>query len=373
MPFDVRDFPDASGRDLTSNRCNRRLVAGWLFAVAGMVVVMIGLGGATRLTGSGLSIMEWAPIMGVLPPFSDAEWQRLFELYRQIPQYSLINEGFGLDGFKRIFWLEWAHRFWGRLIGLAFVGPLLWLGLTGRLDRKLIPTMAVLLVLGGLQGAIGWFMVRSGFLPESTAVSPYRLVAHLGLALLLYGALVWIGLSLLRQPTAPAANAARMRFLASAVCALVSLTMLAGGFVAGLRAGLDYNTFPLMDGRLIPAGYASLDPFLLNFTENVVAVQFNHRALATATAIAVAIATIVGLRAAPSRQQRLWLHALGLTTLAQYILGVTTLLWAVPVSLGTAHQIVATLLLTASLGLLHAHCPVRTSPGRTSPDRTSNI
>ena len=166
MPFDVRDFPDASARDLTSNRHNRRLVAGWLFAIAGMVVVMIGLGGATRLTGSGLSIMEWAPIMGVLPPLSDAEWQRLFELYRQIPQYSLINEGFGLDGFKRIFWLEWAHRFWGRLIGLAFVGPLLWLGLTGRLDRKLIPTMAVLLVLGGLQGAIGWFMVRSGFLPE---------------------------------------------------------------------------------------------------------------------------------------------------------------------------------------------------------------
>jgi cytochrome c oxidase assembly protein subunit 15 len=359
MPFDVREFPGASARDRAASRYNRRLVAGWLFAVAGMILIMIGLGGATRLTGSGLSIMEWAPIMGALPPLGDAEWNRLFDLYRKIPQYGLVNEGFGLDGFKRIFWLEWTHRFWGRLIGLAFIVPLLWFGLTKRLDRRLLPAMAVLFVLGGLQGGVGWFMVRSGFLADSTAVSAYRLVVHLALALLLYGAIVWTGLSVLRQPTAPIAAARKMTLLAGTVCALVSLTILAGGFVAGLHAGLQYNTFPLMDGRLIPAGYADLHPFLLNLTENVAAVQFDHRLLATATLLAVAVTLTVGSRAPLGRSGRLWLYALAGAALAQYVIGIATLLWVVPVALGTAHQIGATLLLTASLGLLHAHWPDR--------------
>src|SRR5215469_15797870 len=148
MPFDVRDFPGAPPEDRAAGRGNRRRVALWLFAVAGMVLVMIVLGGVTRLTGSGLSIMEWAPFAGALPPLSDAEWQRLYRLYQQIPQYVLVNEGLGLDGFKQIFWLEWVHRLWGRLIGLAFLGPLLWFWLAGRIERRLWSGLALLFGLG---------------------------------------------------------------------------------------------------------------------------------------------------------------------------------------------------------------------------------
>src|SRR6185437_9934502 len=150
MPFDLRDFPGASASDRAISPKSRRLVALWLFAVAAMILVMIGLGGATRLTGSGLSIMEWAPLMGALPPMSDAEWQRLFALYQQIPQYSLVNHGFGIDGFRHIFWLEWTHRLWGRLIGVVFLGPLVWFVITRRIERPLVPRLAVLFILGGL-------------------------------------------------------------------------------------------------------------------------------------------------------------------------------------------------------------------------------
>ena len=198
MPFDVRDFPGAPPEDRAAGQRSRRLVASWLFGVACMILVMIVLGGVTRLTGSGLSIMEWDPIMGALPPLNEAEWQRLYHLYQQIPQYTLVNEGFGLAGFKQIFWLEWIHRLWGRLIGLAFLVPLIWFWATGRIERRLRPFLVLLFVLGGLQGAVGWFMVASGFSPESTSVSPARLVIHLALALVLYVALLWTGLTVLR-------------------------------------------------------------------------------------------------------------------------------------------------------------------------------
>ncbi len=293
MPFDVDDFPGASRWDRAGTRQSRRLVAVWLFVVAAMIAVMIVLGGATRLTGSGLSIMEWAPLMGALPPMSDAEWHRLFALYQQIPQYNLVNQGFGLAGFKQIFWLEWTHRLWGRLIGGAFLLPLLWLWGTARIERRLLPRLALLLVLGGLQGAVGWFMVASGFLPDSTAVSPYRLVIHLALALLLYAAIVWTGLSVL-QPSRPArAPHAVFRALAIISTVMLSLTILAGGFVAGLHAGLSYNSFPLMDGRLVPADYALLHPFLRNLTENIAAVQFDHRLLASVTLGIVSVLAVL--------------------------------------------------------------------------------
>ncbi|MEJ0018139.1 MAG: COX15/CtaA family protein [Acetobacteraceae bacterium] len=326
----------------------------WLFGVAAMVLVMIALGGVTRLTGSGLSIMEWAPFAGALPPLNEAEWHRLYRLYQQIPQYALVNEGFGLDGFKRIFWLEWSHRLWGRLIGIAFLGPLIWFWVTGRIERRLRPRLAVLFVLGGLQGAVGWFMVASGFLPEATAVSPYRLVIHLALALVLYGAIVWTGLTVLR-PLPPYPSATRwLGRLSLVLCVLVSLTILAGGFVAGTHAGLDYNTFPLMDGRLVPAGYAQLSPFVRNLTENTAAVQFDHRLLATLTAF-VAIATAaLGLASRPPRAVGIALVVFAGVVAAQYGLGVATLLAVVPVSLATLHQVGAVLLLTASLLLLHA-------------------
>ncbi len=350
MPFDVHDFPDASRMDRAGTRESRRLVAIWLFTVAAMIMVMIVLGGVTRLTGSGLSIMEWAPLMGALPPTSAAEWHRLFGLYQKIPQYSLVNEGFGLAGFKHIFWLEWTHRLWGRLIGLVFLLPMLWLWATARLERRLLPRLALLFVLGGLQGAVGWFMVASGFLPDSTAVSPYRLVIHLALALILYAAIVWTGLSVLHPVHTRERGSPGVRGLAFSCLALVCLTILAGGFMAGLHAGLTYNTFPLMDGRLVPHGYARLHPLIRNLTENITAVQFDHRLLATITLILVSAMAVVGWRSGLPRPLAACLAA---AVIGQYALGVTTLLLVVPVPVAALHQFGAALLLTVMLVVVH--------------------
>ena len=344
-----------------------RPVAYWLFTVAGMILVMIVLGGVTRLTGSGLSIMEWAPLMGALPPMTDAEWQRLFALYQQIPQYDLINQGFGIDGFKHIFWLEWTHRLWGRLIGVVFLVPLIWFWATRRVTRGLLRRLAVLFLLGGLQGAVGWFMVASGFLPDTTAVSPYRLVVHLGLALILYGAIVWSGLSMLTSRPVRQATPS-LRRLAQTGTVLVSMTILAGGFVAGLHAGLTFNTFPLMDGSLIPPGYADLRPFVRNLTENIAAVQFDHRVLATLTLLTVLATVAVGWRALTVRPR---LIALGIAALAHYALGIATLLFVVPIDLAAMHQAGAALLLTAELVLLHALRPPGRTPGQTPPNTPS--
>lgn len=354
MPFDVRDFPGALPEDRATSRRNRRLVATWLFVVAGMILVMIVLGGVTRLTGSGLSIMEWAPVSGILPPLNHAEWEKLFRLYQQIPQYTLLHAGFGLEGFRHIFWLEWTHRLWGRLIGVVFLGPLVWFWATGRIEHRLRPWLLLLFLLGGLQGAVGWFMVASGFLPDATAVSPYRLVVHLALALCLYAAIVWTGLTVLRPVRVKRPRSFGLRPLSLACCALVALTIVAGGFVAGTHAGYDYNSFPLMDGQVVPDGYARMTPFLRNLTENVAAVQFDHRLLATLTALVTACTVAAGFAARAPLDVRLPLAALGLTTAVQYGLGIATLLLVVPTGLATAHQANAVLVLTATLVLLHA-------------------
>jgi cytochrome c oxidase assembly protein subunit 15 len=354
MPFDVRDFSDLPPGEKAASRRARRLVAAWLFSVAGMILVMVVLGGVTRLTGSGLSIMEWAPVRGILPPLNEADWQHLFDLYRRIPQYALVNDGFGLAGFKQIFWLEWVHRLWGRLIGLAFLGPLIWLWATGRIERRLRPRLVLLFALGGLQGVVGWVMVASGFLPDTTAVSPYRLVIHLVLALVLYGAIVWTGLGVLHPLPMPMRQARPMWRLTALCCGLVSLTIIAGGFVAGTHAGLDYNSFPLMAGHLVPDGYANLSPFVLNLTENIAAVQFDHRLLATLTAAVTALLVLKALATPSLRPVRGIVLILGGVVVLQYVLGVATLLLAVPVDLAAAHQAIAVVALTAVLTTLHA-------------------
>ena len=352
MPFDERSLPAPS-----SAQRHRRQVSLWLFAVSAMILVMVILGGATRLTGSGLSIMEWAPLSGTLPPLSHADWERLFALYQQIPQYQLVNKGFGLAGFQHIFWLEWVHRLWGRAMGVVFFIPLVFFIATRRLPRELIPRLIGLFILGGLQGAVGWFMVASGFEADSTSVSPYRLVAHLVMALILYAAVLWTAMSV-RRPRVPPLTmifpAARpVRRLARLSAGLVGLTIVAGGFTAGNHAGLDYNTFPLMDGRLVPAGYGRLTPWLRNLFENVAAVQFDHRLLATLTALSVGATLIVGLRAKLPRPIHLALAAMGWAVLAQYCLGIATLLSVVDVPTAIAHQTMAVLLLTATLVVLH--------------------
>ena len=350
MPFDVHDFPLAARTDRAETRQGRRIVAAWLFTVAAMILVMIVLGGATRLTGSGLSIMEWAPLLGALPPTTDAEWQRLFGLYQKIPQYTLMHQGFGIDGFKHIFWLEWTHRLWGRLIGVVFLLPLLWLGATGRIQRRLLPRLGLLFLLGGLQGAVGWFMVASGFMPDSTAVSPYRLVIHLVLALTLYAAIVWTGLSTLHPARTRPMPPRHLPPLAFAALGSVCLTIVAGGFTAGLHAGLTYNTFPLMDGDWVPDGYSMLHPLLRNFTENVAAVQFDHRLLATVTLSLVSVLAVAAWRSGLPRGLSI---CLGAAVGGQYALGVTTLLMVVPVRVATLHQAGAVILLTVLLVLVH--------------------
>ncbi|HEY4251894.1 MAG TPA: COX15/CtaA family protein [Roseomonas sp.] len=348
MPFDARTQAPANPTEAR----NRRAVAYWLLAVAGMVWVMVALGGATRLTGSGLSIMEWAPLSGALPPMSDAEWHRLYDLYRTIPQYQLVNAGFGLDGFKGIFWLEWSHRLWGRLIGLAYAGGLAWFWLRGRIPAGYKPRLLLLLALGGMQGLVGWIMVASGFEADRTAVSPYRLVIHLVLALFLFAMIFWTALTLLRPGPAPA-EVKPLRAPLHAAAGLAMLTILAGGFVAGIKAGFDYNTFPLMDGRWVPEGYWRLDPLWQNLTQNIAAVQFNHRLLATLTLLTAGFAAFRAAALPAGRARHAAFGLLGAICL-QYALGVATLLAVVPAWLGTLHQAVAVLVLTAAISALHA-------------------
>jgi cytochrome c oxidase assembly protein subunit 15 len=351
MPFDDRTFPSAEAAGF---RRNRRRVAIWLFGIAYMIWGMVLLGGATRLTGSGLSIMEWAPLSGALPPVSHEEWTRLFAEYQQIPQYTLLHPGMDLNGFRQIFWLEWIHRAWGRLIGVAFLLPLLWFAFTGAIERRMVPRLLLLFALGGLQGAAGWFMVASGFFPDSTSVSPYRLVIHLSLALLLFAAILWTALSVADPVPTSIPGGHRLRRLCQAAVVMVALTVVAGGFTAGLHAGLVYNSFPLMDGRLIPEGYSTLHPALLNLTENPTAVQFDHRILATLTALTVLAAVVVGLRMKLPTGARIAIWMLGGTMLLQYALGIATLLSVVAIPLAVAHQGTAVLLLAAALVATHS-------------------
>jgi cytochrome c oxidase assembly protein subunit 15 len=345
-------------------------VAAWLFGVCAMILVMIVLGGVTRLTGSGLSIMEWAPVTGVLPPRTHAEWEALFALYKSIPQYQLLNRGFGLSGFEHIFWLEWMHRLWGRLIGLAFLVPLAWFWATGRINRRLGWQLAGVFALGGVQGFIGWFMVASGFFPDSTAVAPARLVMHLAMALVLYAAILWTALGLWQPvPNGPRAGVRLLR-LPVAICAVsLALTILAGGFVAGTHAGFEYNTFPLMEGRFIPANYDRLHPFLRNLTANIPAVQFDHRVLATLTALSALSAAVAAFARPVGRAARLSVLALTGVVVLQYMLGVATLLGVVPTPLAAAHQAGAVLALTATLVALHGLRPEPTMPAKAVTSR----
>ncbi len=335
---------------------DRRRVSTWLFAICFMLLGMIALGGATRLTGSGLSIMEWKPLSGIVPPLTHAQWEHLFALYQQIPQYRLEHQGFGLSGFQHIFWLEWIHRFWGRMIGLVLIVPLVFFAVTRAIGPSLIGRLLLFFVLGGLQGAIGWFMVASGFDPNSVAVAPAKLVLHLCFAFALYAAILWTAFSI-RWPTAGAIAASRgavwSRRLAIATACLLAVTVVAGGFTAGTHAGFVYNTYPDMDGQLVPSGYGSLHPFWRNWFQNLAAVQFDHRVLATLTALAVGATLLVGLRSRLDKPAHDALMLLGWAVLAQYLLGVTTLLLVVPVWAGTLHQTFAAILLSVTLFALH--------------------
>jgi heme a synthase len=342
------------GAAVAAEKTQTRPVAAWLFICCGLIFLMVVVGGITRLTLSGLSITEWNPVIGIIPPLTSAQWAAEFARYQQVPEYRAIHYGMSLADFKFIFFWEYAHRLLGRLIGIAFFVPLVWFWERGRLPHLLALPFLGILALGFAQGMLGWYMVESG-LVHRVEVSQYRLVAHLALALAIYGLILWtaLGLAFPSAPFSGGREGAAWRRAAEAVIVLVGLTIAAGGFVAGTRGGLTYNTFPLMDGRLVPAGYARLHPFIRNWFENIAAIQFDHRLLAMTTAAAVLALWVCGLHRPLPAPARIALWALLVAAAVQVALGVSTLLLVVPVPLAAAHQAGAVLLLTAAIVFRH--------------------
>ncbi|MBP0617518.1 COX15/CtaA family protein [Jiella mangrovi] len=349
----------------TSVERDRTAVRVWLYAVATVLFALVLVGGATRLTESGLSITQWKPIHGVIPPLSAAEWQEEFDLYKQIPQYEQMNRGMSLDGFKTIYWWEWSHRLLARGVGFVFALPLAFFWLSGRLEPFLKPRLLGLLCLGGLQGAIGWWMVASG-LSERTEVSQYRLATHLTIACIIYASTLWVARGLVPRPQ-PSAVPAAARRLAIALVFLALLQIYLGGLVAGLRAGLIYNTWPLMDGALVPDGLMSMEPVWRNFFENVLTVQFVHRCGAYLLFTVSLVHLITLWRAAPGTRHAKGAAVLFVVVLAQAAIGITTLLWVVPLDLALMHQAGGLIVLATAVfharGLLGSY-PVRSVDAR---------
>lgn len=329
-----------------------RAVAVWLGCCAAMVLVMVVLGGATRLNGSGLSMVTWRPLLGVFPPMSAAEWEAVFRAYQASPEFRTINFWMTVEDFKPIFWLEYVHRMWGRAIGVVFLVPYLWFLLRRRLERRLALRLAGVFALGAAQGLLGWYMVKSG-LVDQPEVSQYRLAAHLALAFLIYGLLVWPMLKLLapRPPRLASRIARRLHRLAKWTFGWIALTVVAGAFVAGIDAGLAYNTFPLMEGRVVPPLAFALEPWPYNFVENPALVQFNHRLLGIGLA---GLVLWLWDRARRSRANVAWrariaIDSLFAATLVQIGLGIATLLTQVAVPLAVLHQLGALVIFTLAL------------------------
>ncbi len=320
----------------------------WLAIVALLIVAMVLVGGATRLTDSGLSITQWQPIVGAIPPLSHADWQEAFDAYKKIPEYSKINPGMTLEAFKSIFWWEWAHRFLGRFIGVVFFVPFLIFWMAGYIPRSLMPRLLGLFVLGGLQGALGWYMVKSG-LVDRTDVSQYRLAAHLGVAIAILGYTLWLLFGLGATGRRSVARWGPAAFVAGLVLLLVYVQLLAGAVVAGIDGGLSYNTWPLMNGAFVPDGLGAATPWYLNLFENPLTVQFDHRMLGYSVVIAtIAQAVWLSLK---RQSQPLAGSAVTLAVFAvlQATLGVWTLLLVVPIPLGLAHQAGAILVFATAL------------------------
>ena len=327
----------------------RTQIAAWLLVCCALVFAMVVLGGVTRLTHSGLSIVEWAPVRGIVPPLDGAAWEAAFAEYRATPEYRTVNPGMTLGEFQSIYWVEFAHRALGRATGLVFLVPFAYFLWARKIDRRLGLRLGAVFALGAAQGGLGWFMVQSG-LGERADVSPPRLAAHLGLAVVILGALLWFALGFLGARAGPHGAAALGLWRRAAVLlGLAFVTVIAGGLVAGTDAGLVYNTFPLMNGRLVPAEAFAGGPWW----DNPAAVQFVHRALALLTALAAAALWLHGRRLDVAGPLRLALHAVLAAAAAQIALGIVTLVNAVPVALGVAHQAGAMVLIATTVVVLH--------------------
>ena len=331
-------------------------VAAWLLLCCALVFAMIVVGGVTRLTHSGLSITEWQPIVGTLPPLSDADWQQAFDKYKLTPEYQQVNRGMTLAAFKGIFWWEYFHRLLGRLIGVAFLLPYLWFLARRRIPEGYRAGLAAVFVLGGLQGAMGWYMVKSG-LVDDPRVSQFRLTAHLLLAFAIFGAMFWAALSLRERRSVERRSAGRRAAfrLAMGVAALVLFMVATGGMVAGIRAGFAYNTFPLMNGAWVPPEILMLEPWWRNFFWNMATVQFDHRLTAYALVIAVGLLwwRLRRVDDAPPRARRA-VATLAAMLAVQVGLGIATLLAVVPLHLAATHQAGAVLVFAAALNVAHA-------------------
>jgi len=348
-------------------RHHQRRIGIWLLVCCFVLFLLVMLGGATRLTGSGLSMVEWEPVTGVIPPTSEERWMREFDAYRESPEYQKVNRGMSLDEFKVIYWFEFGHRLLARSLGLVFALPLAWFWWRGWVPKRLRWPLLGILGLGALQGWMGWYMVQSG-LVDIPRVSPYRLAAHLGLALIIFSFMFRLALGLL-MPVEHRPHPARRWTVTLLI--LTALTVFVGAFVAGLRAGFVYNDFPLMAGRWIPEGILGLEPMWRNFFENTATVQFMHRVLALST-LAVAIAAWWRQRThALDTGARRAFHLLLAAMAVQVVLGITTLMLYVPVVLGTLHQGMAVLVLGAVIAADYrvGHMPVgsRAHSGRLAP------
>jgi len=325
-----------------------RAVRLWLYAVAALVLAMITVGGATRLTDSGLSITEWQPILGAVPPLTEDQWHEAFEKYREIPEYHLVNKGMSLEAFKAIYWWEWGHRFLGRIIGLVFAIPLAAFWFAGALRPGYPLKLAGVLTLGGLQGVIGWYMVKSG-LVDRVDVSQYRLALHLTVAFLILALVVWLALQLAGPESERAASRPATRKLPLAIAGFILLQVVIGAFVASLKGGLVYNTWPTMNGSLVPHDLLAIEPWYLNPFENPVTAQFIHRLVAYTIVVLALVEACIAFTSGAAREMRhsaLWLAA---GVLGQAALGIWTLIEAVPLGLGITHQACAAVLLVIAV------------------------
>ena len=338
-----------------ASRASPRAVAAWLFVCCALVFAMVVVGGVTRLTHSGLSITEWQPIVGTVPPLTDVQWHEAFAKYQLTPEYQKVNKGMSLAAFKGIFWWEYFHRLLGRAIGVVFLVPLLWFIVRRSIPPGLAPMLVGIFVLGALQGAMGWYMVQSG-LVDDPRVSHFRLTAHLGLAFLIFAGLFWVGLSLVRRRhQADDARVLALRRFGVALSALIFFMVLSGGLVAGIRAGFAYNTFPLMNGDIVPPEIMMIDPWYKNFFYNMATVQFDHRIIAWVLAILIPVFWWrVRSTPAVSSDARAGANLLLAVLGVQLILGISTLLLVVPLWLAAAHQAGAVLLFAAGLNVAHA-------------------